>query len=107
MPKRIEKDERGQGRSSVRLSKLVSEYALGHPRVPSTVLIARRVRETVLAPCKTAERKCPGLHDDMAEGDKSRDRPTSEKVNLNGEITTAVDSTGIKVTNRGECIKEK
>ena len=29
------------------------------------------------------------------------------KVNLNEQITIAVDSTGIKVTNRGEWIKEK
>ena len=29
------------------------------------------------------------------------------KINLNEQVTIAVDSTGIKVTNRGEWIKEK
>ena len=68
----------GKEGSSLRLSKLISEYARSHPRLPSSVQTAGRVRETLLKARKGTKGKRAGLHDDMVESDKDGDRPRSE-----------------------------
>src|SRR5487761_991691 len=78
MAKRVREDEREKGRSSLRLPKLISEYARSHPRVPPAVQATGRVRETVLKTRKGAQRKRSRLHDDMVEGDEDNDRVRSK-----------------------------
>jgi hypothetical protein len=87
------------------IQALISEYAMSHPRLPSSVQAAGRVRETVLSSRKGAKRKCSRPQDDMVENTEDRDRPIYPKIDSNEEITLAIVSTGIKVTHRGEWIR--
>jgi hypothetical protein len=107
MAERTKVDERRKGGSSLRLSKLlflnmlgaIHAYLLPYRQLEGFVrLLSRHVRE---------------LKGNVPDFTTIWWRVTTilvkldPKVNLNEKITIAVDSTGMKVTNRGEWIKEK
>jgi hypothetical protein len=89
------------------IQALISEYAMSHPRLPSSVQAARRVRrETVPLLGKGAKRRRSRLQDDMVESNEDRDRAIDLNIDSNEEITPAVVLTEIKLTHSGERVDQ-
>ena len=104
MGQRNKEHERAEGRSEVSLSKLINEYARSHPRVPPTVqklegfvrMFSEHVKGLKVPDYTTMWWRISRV---KVELDPS--------VDPDEDVTIAVDTTGIKVSNRGEWIRQK
>jgi hypothetical protein len=107
---RIKGNEQGKERGKISLSEFLDIAAPRHrTRLPATIQAAGRISESDVSAHTRAERESTRLYNNVWW------RIVRIKVELNSEvnpekvdvITIAVDSTGIKVTNRGEWIRER
>ena len=75
--------------------------------ISTSIPSIRRLSENDVNTYKETKRNSTRLHNNLVESRKDKDKPGS-KINLEKDnIVIAVDSTGIKVTNRGEWILDK
>ena len=107
MASRIKANEQGKGRSKIPLSKFLDIAARHRTCIPSTLQAAGRISKNDVNTHRKTARSSTRLHYDVVESGKGKGTSKPE-INLEKDIITiAVDSTGIKVTNRGEWIREK